>query len=50
MNIKQYLLHILDWLCHVPLPRANEHITTGVAGGGAYRCIVCGYTEKEDEK
>jgi hypothetical protein len=48
MNLKQYLAHLLDWLRTFPQWNKSEHITTGIAGSGEYRCLICDYIEREE--
>lgn len=45
MTLRQYLAHLRSWLAAFPRPRADEHLTVGIAGSGEYQCLVCGAWE-----
>lgn len=49
MTLQQWLTHLSFWLRDCPLFQRNPHISIGIAGGGAYTCILCGYVDFEDE-
>jgi len=50
MTMHQWLTHLWCWLRNFPLPRADDHCYTGIAGSGRYQCLICGGEMVEEEE
>jgi hypothetical protein len=49
MTFRQWITHLVDWLWCFPRWSINTHCTTGRAGSGVYKCLICDYIERDEE-